>query len=109
MFEGTRIIGSLVMSRVTESIRYLLPIEHRPHQSVALRLGVGLTFFVAGPAVEIRAISKSGQPMLRAVCAMATVIPLFLVVFSWLSLTMSHSGPAAFRGPLTCTNCLYSR
>ena len=70
---------------------YLLPVEHRPHQSVALRLGVGLTFFVAGLAVEIRAISKSGQPMLRAVLAMATVIRLFLVVFAWLYLTMSHS------------------
>ena len=88
---------------------YLLPIEHRPHQSVALRLGVGLTFFVTGLAVEIRAISKSGQPMLRAVPAMATVIPLFLVVFAWLYLTMSHSGPATFEGPLTRTNCLYSR
>ena len=89
-----RAIGS---ATVLLLLYYLLPIEHRPHQSVALRLGVGLTFFVAGLAVEIRAISKSGQPMLRAVPAMATVIPLFLVVFSWLYLTMSHSGPGDLR------------
>ena len=76
---------------------------------MAVRLGVGLTFFVAGLAVEIRAISKSGQPMLRAVPAMATVTPLFLVVFAWLYLTMSHSDLAAFGGPLTRTKCLYSR
>ena len=70
---------------------------------------MGLTFFVAGLAVEIRAISTIGQPMLRAVPAMATVIPLFLVVFAWLYLTMSHSDAPAFGGPLTRTNCLYSR
>ena len=76
---------------------------------MALRLGVGLTFFVAGLSVEIRGISKSGQPMLRAESAMATVTPLFLVVLAWLYLTMSHSDPAAFGGPLTRTKCLYSR
>ncbi len=76
---------------------------------MALRLGVGLTFFVAGHSEEHRGISKSGQPMLRAVPAMATVTPLFLVVFAWLYLTMSHSDPAAFGGPLTRTKCLYSR
>ncbi len=73
-----RAIGS---ATVLLLLYYLLPIEHRPHQSVALRLGVGPTFFVAGLAVEIRAIPKSGQPMLRAVPVMATVVPLFLVVF----------------------------
>ena len=99
-----RAIGS---ATVLLLLYYLLPIEHRPHQSVALRLGVGPTFFVAGLAVEIRAIPKSGQPMLRAVPVMATVVPLFLVVFAWLYLTMSHSGRAAFGGPLTRTNGLY--
>ena len=59
---------------------------------MALRLGVGLTFFVAGLAVEIRGISKSGQPMLRAVPAMATVTPLFLVVLAWLYLTYPEAG-----------------
>ena len=38
---------------------------------------------------------------------MATVIPLFLIVFAWTYLTLSHSDPAAFASPLTRTDSLY--
>ena len=36
--------------------------------------------------------------MLRAAVALATVLPLFLVLFAWIYLTMSHADPTAF-GP----------
>ncbi len=86
---------------------YVLPIEHRAHQSVAVRLGVALAFFVAVLINEIRLISNHDRPMLRAAVAMATVLPLFLVLFAWIYLTMSHSDPSAFGGPLDRTSALY--
>jgi voltage-gated potassium channel len=37
----------------------------------------------------------------------AFVIPLFIVVFAWIYLSMSHSDPATFGGTLTRTHGLY--
>lgn len=86
---------------------YLLPIEHRAHQSVLLRLSVAMALFVAIVASEVRLIPIHDQPTLRAVVAMATIIPLFVVLFVWIYLTMSRSDPASFGIPLTRSSALY--
>ncbi len=86
---------------------YLIPLGHRSHQLVALRLGVGLALFVAALSSEIRSIAKSPTPMLRAGVAMATIIPFFIVVFAWIYLTMSGSSPSTFGHPLDRTSALY--
>ena len=70
-------------------VYYVVPVEHRHHQSVVIRLGVALALFVAVLASEVRAIQNHRQPMLRAGVSMATVIPLFLVLFAWIYFTMS--------------------
>ena len=88
-------------------VYYVVPVEQRPHQSVILRLAVALAFFVAVLANEVRAIQRHDQPMLRAGVSMATVIPLFLVLFAWIYLTMSHSDPGYFNVPLDRTESLY--
>ncbi len=85
----------------------LLPVEHRPHQSVALRLLVALAVFVAVLANEIRLISSHDRPMLRAAVAMATIVPLFLFLFAWIYLTMARSNPATFGGPLNRISAFY--
>lgn len=86
---------------------YVVPIAHRAHASIALRLSAGLAFFVAVLVNEIRLISKHDRPMLRAAVTMATVIPLFIVIFAWIYLVMAQSDPAAFGGPLDRTSALY--
>ena len=95
------------MAIVLLAVYYLFPIEHRPHQSVALRLGVALALFVVVLANEIRLIATHDRPMLRAGVAMATIIPLFIISFAWIYLTLSHSSPEAFGGPLTRSSALY--
>jgi Ion channel len=86
---------------------YLIPIEQHPHQSILLRLAVALAIFVVVLANEVRAIVDHSQPMLRAAVSMATVIPLFLVLFAWIYLTLAHSDPRSFGMPLTRTEALY--
>jgi voltage-gated potassium channel len=86
---------------------FVLPIEHRPHQSVVLRLGVALALFVVVVVNEIRLIATHDRPMLRATVAMATIIPLFLVLFAWIYLTMARADPAAFGVPLSRISALY--
>ena len=63
--------------------------------------------FVVVLTIEIRLISAHEQPLLRAAVAMATVIPLFLVLFAWIYLTLSNSEPAAFGTTLDRTSALY--
>ncbi len=105
------LIAAVLQAAVTTAailtVYYLFPLEHRAHQSVVLRLGVGMALFVAALVYEIRAITRSSYPMLRAGVAMATIIPLFLVVFAWIYLTMSRFSPSTFGHPLDRTSALY--
>lgn len=101
---GLRAAGTAALLLV---LYYLLPIEHRPHQAIGLRVAVALAFFVAVLINEVRLIAGHDRPMLRAAVAMATIIPLFLVLFSWIYLTLSHSEPATFGGQLSRTSALY--
>lgn len=103
----TTALRAIVSATMLLLVYYFAPVESRPHESVILRLTVGLALFVAVLTVEIREISKNEHPMLRAGTAMATVIPLFLVVFAWTYLTLAHSDPATFASPLTRTGSLY--
>ena len=88
-------------------VYFTVPVSNKPHTTVLVRLAVGLAFFVAVLAYEVRAILRSDRPMLRATDAMALVIPVFIVVFAWVYLTMSLSEPHAFSEPLNRTAALY--
>ncbi len=99
---------ALATTAVLLAAYYLLPVQHRAHQWPALRLGVAMAIFVAVLVNEIRLISIHERPPLRAAVAMATVIPLFLVLFAWIYLTLSHADPTAFvGGSLSRSSALY--
>jgi voltage-gated potassium channel len=114
-FERSHLVSTAARALVTAGVLlvayFLIPVAGRPHESVVLRLGVALALFVAVLLNEIRRISSHGQPMLRAAVALATVLPLFLVLFAWIYLTLSKSDPTAFVPPtpsgLTHASALY--
>ena len=111
-FERSHLLGTGVRAVVTTAVLlavyYLVPIQHRTHQLPALRLAVALALFVVVLSNEIRSIATNERPPLRAAVAMATVIPLFLVLFAWIYLTMSHADPRAFvGGALSRSSALY--
>jgi voltage-gated potassium channel len=110
-FQRSHLVKTLVRALVSAVllvvVYYAFPIEHRAHQSVALRLSAALVLFSIVLAVEVRQIAKHDHPMLRAGVAMATIIPLFLVLFAWIYLTTSTSSPAAFGEHLNRTGALY--
>ncbi|MGO8871132.1 MAG: potassium channel family protein [Acidimicrobiales bacterium] len=100
-------VRAVAIVAVLVAVYYFVPIATRPHEAIGLRLGVSMAFFIAVLTNEIRLIAKHDQPMLRAAVAMATIIPLFLVLFAWIYLTMARSNPATFGGPLDRTSALY--
>jgi voltage-gated potassium channel len=110
-FERSHLLQTLVRAALSAVLLvvlyYVIPIQHRAHQSVALRLSAALIFFSVVLALEVSRIPKHSHPMLRAGVSMATIIPLFLVLFAWIYLTMSISSPAAFGGQLSRTSALY--
>ena len=85
------------------AVYFLLPIDirHNSHGlirnlGVLARLGAGVAIFVVVLTLEIRGITRARHPMLRAGVAMAIVIPLFLVFFSWSYLNLTATDPATF-------------
>jgi voltage-gated potassium channel len=88
-------------------IYFVIPINHHARSYVFVRISVGLALFVATLVYEVQAILKSPRPMLRAVVAMALVLPLFILVFAWTYLTMSLSSPFAFSQRLDRISALY--
>ena len=100
-------VRALASAALLLTAYYVVPVAPRAHEAVGLRLGVSMALFVAVLSFEVRSIAKHARPMLRAVVAMATVIPLFLVLFAWIYLTMSRSDPAAFGQALDRDSALY--
>ncbi len=101
-FERSHLVSTGLRAAPTATVLlaayFLIPVPHRHHESPALRLVVALALFVAVVANEVRLITVHERPLLRAGVAMATVIPLFLVLFAWIYLTMSQADPTAFTG-----------
>jgi hypothetical protein len=88
-------------------VYFVVPVENHPHNRILLRLTVGLVVFGIALVYEVRAILKSERPILQAANAMALVIPIFIVVFSWTYLTISRSAPGAFTQHLDRVGALY--
>jgi Ion channel len=89
------------------TIYYLLPLERYSAAFGVITLFVGLLGLVALIAFQIRAIIKAEYPVLRAVGALATSAPLFLLQFATSYFVMGRLSAANFSEPLTRTDALY--
>lgn len=96
----------LVTTIVLVALYYLLPIDHG--KNVPAVLVAGLLILAAFTALQLRIVTKNRYPAVRAVEALATTLPLFLLLFAWAYFTMAHTDPANFNThPLTRTDTLY--
>ena len=66
-----------------------------------------LCVFAAIVGVQVPAIVKAKYPILRAVEALAILVPLFLLIFARIYLSNSLNDPSAFTQPLTIVTALY--
>ena len=92
---------------VLVALYYLLPLD--PSGGVAVSLGLigGLLVFTAVLAFQVWQITRSDYPRLRAVEAIATAIPLFLVVFAATYFVLGRERAGTFSEPLDRTDALY--
>ncbi|MFL6048124.1 MAG: potassium channel family protein [Propionibacteriaceae bacterium] len=89
------------------AIYYLLPLDRSSIGVVIGILAVGLLALVGLVAIQVRGIIRSPYPVLRAVGALATSVPLFLLLFAGTYFVMGTISAGTFSQPLTRTDALY--
>ena len=99
-----RIAGSATVLVV---LYYLLPLDRSSTGTAVTILVIGLAVFIGLVAFQTRAILRSPFPGLRAIEALATSVPLFLLLFASTYVAMSAMSTGNFDGPLTHTDGLY--
>jgi voltage-gated potassium channel len=103
---GLGLLSSLAATVVLVWAFYLLPLDHI--RSVPLALAGGLLILLAGTVWQVRAITRARYPAVRAVQALATTVPLFLLLFASAYFVMARASPANFSThSLTRTDALY--
>jgi hypothetical protein len=89
------------------AIYYLLPLGHSSTWVAVTMLAIGLAVLVGLVTFQVRWILRSRFPGLRGVEALATSIPLFLLLFAGTYVVMAAISASNFSEPLTRTDALY--
>lgn len=89
------------------TLYYLLPFDRYSITVAVMILLVGLLAFIALIVYQVRAIIRSAFPGLRAIEALATSVPLFVILFASTYIAMANLSAASFGGHLSHTDGLY--
>jgi hypothetical protein len=99
-----RAVGSTV---ALVAIYYLLPLDRSSTWVAVTMLVIGLVALVGLVTFQVRWILRSRFPGLRGVEALATSIPLFLLLFASTYVVLAAISASNFSEPLTRTDALY--
>jgi hypothetical protein len=86
---------------------FLLPVSVDGEASGLVVLILGLTVLVIVIIGELRRILAADHPAVRAIEAVAIVVPLFIVVFAYSYVWMSTYDPASFNQPIDRVDGIY--
>jgi voltage-gated potassium channel len=101
-------LRGVLTAAVLVALYYLLPLDAGGSDTSAfVKFAVGALVFVGLMIWQLRAITRSGTPGLRALQALFVALPLFLVLFATTYYTMSRGDAADFTAPLSRTDALY--
>ncbi len=89
------------------ALYYLLPLDHLAGVPLAILLVVGLVVLLVISAGQVREILRAKYPAVRAAEALATTVPLFLLLFASAYYVMEQASPGSFSHSLTRTDALY--
>ncbi|GAA1648529.1 potassium channel family protein [Georgenia ruanii] len=87
-------------------VYFAVPLDHASTPALVL-LVLGLVVLLGLMVLQVRAVTVSPYPRLRAIEVVATVVPFFLVLFSSVYVALSRSNPSAFSEPLDRFDALY--
>ncbi|MEY2231293.1 MULTISPECIES: potassium channel family protein [Streptomyces] len=101
------LLRSVLSAALLTWLYYVVPLEGGFGITTVLTLVIGLVAFGLLTAWQITAVSHAQFPRMRALEALATGVPLFLVLFSATYYLLGAQDPASFSEPLTRTDALY--
>jgi len=99
-----RAVGSTAL---LVAVYFLLPLDRAAHWAAFAILVIGLAGLIGLVAFQVRWIVASQFPGLRALEALATSVPLFLLLFASVYVVMGALSAGNFSQPMTHTNALY--
>ena len=100
-------LRALASSAILVTVYYLLPFDGSSSWLAVTMLVIGLALLIALATFQVRSIIASPYPGLRAVEALATSVPLFLLLFAAAYVVMATLATGSFSQPMTHTNALY--
>ncbi len=100
-------ISAVLTCALLLAIYYLIPFTDLTRGQSLLRLGVGVVVFTVVLAWQLRRVAHADYPVLRAVHALSVTIPVFLVVFAAVYVSLSQGSTTHFSEPLDHTGALY--
>lgn len=101
------LLRSLATATVLVALYYLLPLDRIPSVPLGVLLAIGLVILLSVAAWQVRTIVGAKHPTVRAIGALATTVPLFLLLFASTYFLMARTSPASFSDHLTRTDALY--
>lgn len=101
------LLRSTAVVALLTALFYLAPFDRTVGIGTAAALIVGLLAFAALIAWQTVAIIRSEHPRLRAFEALASAVPLFLLLFAATYFLIARELPSSFSEPLNRTDALY--
>ena len=107
-----RIIAGAVLRTVgttalVVAIYFLLPLDHSIGFGTVLRFVLGVLALFAVIGWQVWRITRSDYPTLRAVEALAFIIPLYVLLFATVYFLMNHANEATFGSPVSRIDAMY--
>lgn len=101
-------LRAVLTASVLVALYYLLPLDLRGSDtSVVVKLGLGAVVFLGAMTWQLRAITRSDNPALRALEGLFVALPLFLVLCASTYYLMSRAEASNFTESLSRTDALY--
>jgi hypothetical protein len=101
------LLRALATTVVMVTLYYVLPLNRRDDTFTFAVLATGVGLLAVMIAWQVGAIESADYPAIRAVQALASTTPLFLLLFASTYLLLSRSDAGTFTEPLTRTDSLY--
>lgn len=104
---GRTALSAAVTPAALLALYYTLPLDHPLSGAHALWFVVGFLVFAAAVAWQVYSIIRSPHPRLRAIEALAAVVPVFVLMFAGTYFLLAAARPGSFSEPLSRTDALY--
>jgi hypothetical protein len=101
------VLRGLLVTTVLVVLYYLLPLDQPWDTGTAVRLLIGLLVFAGLTVWQVRAITGSRYPTMRAFETLGLIVPFYLLLFASTYFLMERASAANFTQPLTRTDALY--